>query len=48
MIKEAIGTGATVEAAIEAAKAALAAPEDADVVTEILEMPNKKDRKSVV
>jgi len=42
MIKEATGTGATVEAAIEAAKAALAAPEDADVVTEILEMPNKK------
>ncbi|MCL2299480.1 MAG: KH domain-containing protein, partial [Firmicutes bacterium] len=42
MTKEAIGTGATVEAAIEAAKAALAAPEDADVVTEILEMPGKK------
>jgi len=42
MIKEAIGTGATVEAAIEAAKAALAAPEDADVVTEVLEMPGKK------
>ena len=42
MIKEATGTGATVEAAVEAAKAALAAPEDADVVTEILEMPGKK------
>ena len=42
MTKEAIGTGATVEAAIEAAKAALAAPEDADVVTEILETPGKK------
>ena len=42
MTKEATGTGATVEAAIEAAKAALAAPEDADVVTEILEMPGKK------
>ena len=42
MIKEAIGTGATAEAAIEAARAALAAPEDADVVTEILEMPSKK------
>jgi len=42
MIKEAIGTGATIEAAIEAAKAALAAPEEADVVTEILETPGKK------
>ena len=46
MIKEAIGTGATAEAAIEAARAALAAPEDADVVTEILEMPGKKLFKS--
>ena len=42
MTKEAIGTGATIEAAIEAARAALAAPEDADVVTEILETPGKK------
>lgn len=42
MLKEAIGTGATVEAAIEAAKAALNAPDDADVVTEILETPSKK------
>ncbi|MDR2687350.1 MAG: protein jag [Oscillospiraceae bacterium] len=42
MIKEAIGTGSTVEAALEAARVALAAPEDADVVTEILEMPGKK------
>jgi spoIIIJ-associated protein len=42
MIKEAIGTGATIEAAIEAAKAALAAPEDADVAVEILETPSKK------
>jgi len=29
VIKEAIGTGATIEAAIEAAKAVLNAPEDA-------------------
>ena len=42
MIKEAIGTGATVEEAIEAAKAALGAPWDADVSTEILELPKKK------
>ncbi len=42
MIKEAIGTGASVEEALEAAKAALGAPEDADVSTEILELPKKK------
>ncbi len=42
MIKEAIGTGASVEEAIEAAKAALNAPEEADVSTEILELPKKK------
>lgn len=42
MLKEAIGTGATVEEAIKAARAALDAPEDADVVTEILETPSKK------
>lgn len=42
MIKEAIGTGATVEEAIEAAKVALGAPWDADVSTEILELPKKK------
>jgi spoIIIJ-associated protein len=42
MIKEAIGTGATIEAAIEAAKLALAAPEDADISTEIVETPSKK------
>ena len=42
MIKEAIGTGATIEAAIEAAKLALAAPEHADISTEILEAPSKK------
>ena len=42
MIKEAIGTGATIDEAIEAAKKALNAPEDADVSTEIIEMPQKK------
>ena len=42
MIKEAIATGATVEEAIEAAKAALGAPWDADVSTEVLELPKKK------
>ncbi len=42
MIKEAIGTGASVEEAIDAAKAALNAPEDADVLTEVLELPKKK------
>ncbi len=42
MIKEAIGTGVTVEEAIEAAKAALGAPWDADISTEILELPKKK------
>ncbi len=42
MIKEAIGTGASVEEALEAAKAALNAPEEADVLTEILELPKKK------
>lgn len=41
-MKEAIATGATIEAAIEAAKLALAAPEDAEVVTEVLETPSKK------
>ena len=42
MIKEAIGTGATVEEAIENAKTALGAPESADVKTEVLELPKKK------
>ncbi len=42
MIKEAIATGATVEEAIEKAKAALQAPLDAQVEIEILEMPKKK------
>jgi spoIIIJ-associated protein len=42
MMKEAIGTGATIDAAIAAAKFELNAPEDADVVTEILETPSKK------
>jgi spoIIIJ-associated protein len=42
MIKEAIGTGTTIEAAIVAAKAELNAPEEADVSVEILETPGKK------
>ena len=47
MIKEAIGTGATIEAAIEAAKLALDAPADADVTTEVLETPSKKLLKTI-
>lgn len=42
MIKEAFATGATIEEAVENAKAALNAPEDADVKSEIVERPQKK------
>lgn len=42
MIKEAIATGATVEEAIANAKAALGAPFDADVKSEVVELPKKK------
>lgn len=42
MIKEAFGKGATTEAAIEAAKAELNAPWDADVQIEILKTASKK------
>ncbi len=42
LIKEAVGVGATVEEAFENAKAALAAPEDAEIQQEILELPKKK------
>lgn len=42
MIKEVLGTGATVEEAQQAAVAALEAPEDADVQFEVLELPVKK------
>ena len=42
MIKEATATGATIEEALENAKAALNAPYEADVHTEIIEMPKKK------
>ncbi len=42
MKKEAIATGATVEEAIANAKAQLAAPFDAEVEVEIIEMPKKK------
>ena len=42
MIKEAFGTGATIEEAIEAAKSALGVSEDADISTEVIELPKKK------
>ncbi len=42
MIKEAFGTGATNEEAIEAAKNALNAPWDADVQVELIKMAKKK------
>ncbi|MCQ2484523.1 MAG: KH domain-containing protein [Clostridia bacterium] len=42
MIKEAFGKGATTEAAVEAAKAELGAPWDADVQIEILKTASKK------
>jgi len=42
MIKEAIGKGATVDAATKAAKEQLGAPEEVEVKIEILKMPQKK------
>lgn len=42
LIKESIGTGATLDEAKEAALRALEAPEDADVKYEVLERPQKK------
>lgn len=42
MIKEAFGKGATTEAAVEAAKAELGAPWDADVQIEIIKTASKK------
>ena len=42
MIKEAIGTGPTIQAAIEEAHKLLAAPEGTDIQHEVLEMPQKK------
>ena len=42
MIKEAFGKGATNEEAIEAAKAELSAPWDADVQVELIKMAKKK------
>lgn len=42
MIKEAIGTGKTIEEATENAKALLNAPETAFVSTEVIQMPKKK------
>ena len=42
MKKEAIGTGATIDEAREVAIKELGAPEDADVLVEVLEIPTKK------
>lgn len=42
MIKEAFGTGSTVEEAVNNAKKALNAPEKANVQTEVVELPTKK------
>lgn len=42
MIKEAIGTGKTIEEATENAKALLNAPETAFISTQVLQMPKKK------
>ena len=42
MIKEAIGTGSSIEEAKDAALRALAAPEDADIKYEVIEMPKAK------
>ena len=42
MLKEAIGTGATVDAATKAAKEKLGAPEEVEVKIEILKTPSKK------
>ena len=42
MIKEAFGTGATLEEAKDAALKALGAPEDADVKYDVIEMPKSK------
>ena len=42
MLKEAIGTGATIDAATKAAKEKLGAPEEVEVKIEILKTPSKK------
>ncbi len=42
MVKEAIGTGATLEAATKAAKEKLGAPEEVEVKIEVLKTPQKK------
>lgn len=42
MIKEAIGTGSTIDEAKDAALKALAAPEDADIKYDVIEMPKAK------
>ena len=42
MIKEAFGTGATLDEAKEAALKALGAPEDADVKYDVIERPKQR------
>ena len=42
MVKEAFGTGATIEEAKDAAVKALNAPEDADIKYEVIETPKAK------
>lgn len=42
LIKEAIGTGATIEEAFEDAKRQLSAPEDVEIQQEVIELPKKK------
>jgi len=42
LIKEAIGTGSTIDEAKDAALKALAAPEDADIKYDVIEMPKAK------
>ncbi len=42
MIKEAFGTGATIEEAFENAKLSLAAPEDVEIQQEVIDLPKKK------
>ncbi len=42
LIKEAFGTGATIEEAFENAKVSLAAPEDVEIQQEVIDLPKKK------
>ena len=47
MIHEAIATGNTIDEALENAKKQLNAPADADVRTEIIAMPQKKNSRLI-